>query len=39
MDFQLLYEETKNLNLLFVEDYDELRENSIEILDNYFTYC
>lgn len=39
MDYQLLYEETKNLNLLFVEDYDELRENSLEILDNYFDYC
>ncbi len=39
MDFQLLYEETKDLNLLFVEDYAELRENSIEILENYFSYC
>ena len=39
MNFQLLYEETKDLNLLFVEDYDELRENSLEILDNYFAYC
>jgi DNA-binding response OmpR family regulator len=39
MDFQLLYDETKNLDLLFVEDYAELRENSIEILDNYFAYC
>lgn len=39
MDFQKLFEETKNLDLLFVEDYAELRENSIEILDNYFTYC
>ncbi len=39
MDFQLLYEETKDLNLLFVEDYAELRENSIEILENYFAYC
>ncbi len=39
MSYQLLYEETKNLNMLFVEDYAELRENTIEILDNYFEYC
>ena len=39
MDFQRLFEETKNLNLLFVEDYEELRLNSLEILDDYFTYC
>ncbi len=39
MDHQLLYEESKNLKLLFVEDYAELRENSIEILENYFAYC
>ncbi len=39
MNFQRLFEETKNLNLLFVEDYEELRINSLEVLDNYFTYC
>jgi DNA-binding response OmpR family regulator len=39
MDFQLLYEETKNLHILFVEDYEELRVNTIEILDNYYAYC
>ncbi len=39
MDFQLLYEETKDLDLLFVEDYAQLRENSIEILEDYFRYC
>jgi len=39
MIHQLLYKETKNLSILFVEDYDELRENSLEILDNYFDYC
>ena len=39
MDFQRLFEETKDLQLLFVEDYAELRENTIEILDNYFACC
>ena len=39
MDFQLLYEETKNLQILFVEDYEELRVNTVEILDNYYAYC
>ena len=39
MDYQLLYDETKNLDILFIEDYAELRENSLEILENYFTYC
>jgi DNA-binding response OmpR family regulator len=39
MDFKLLYEETKNLNILFVEDYEELRIDTIEILDNYYAYC
>ncbi len=39
MDSQLLYEETKNLHILFVEDYEELRINTVEILDNYYAYC
>ncbi len=39
MDFQQLYEETKHLNILFVEDYEELRTNTLEILENYFYYC
>ncbi len=39
MDFRKLYEETKDLNLLFVEDYAELRESSLEILEDYFNYC
>ena len=39
MDFQLLHEETKNLHILFVEDYEELRVDTVEILDNYYDYC
>jgi DNA-binding response OmpR family regulator len=36
-NFEELYQQTKNLSILFVEDYAPLREKIIEILEDFFT--
>ncbi|MEA3522280.1 MAG: response regulator transcription factor [Campylobacterota bacterium] len=36
LNFEALYQQTKNLNLLFVEDYLPLREKIVEILEDFF---
>ncbi len=36
LDFEVLYKQTKNLNVLFVEDYIPLREKIVEILEDFF---
>ncbi len=39
MEYNTLYNQTKNLSILFVEDYADLRESTVEVLENYFNYC
>jgi len=36
LNFELLYKQTKDLNILFVEDYIPLREKIVEILEDFF---
>jgi DNA-binding response OmpR family regulator len=36
LDFEALYKQTKDLNILFVEDYIPLREIIVEILEDFF---
>jgi DNA-binding response OmpR family regulator len=36
VDFEALYQKTKDLNILFVEDYIPLREKIVEILEDFF---
>ena len=36
LDFEVLYKQTKDLNILFVEDYIPLREKIVEILEDFF---
>ncbi len=36
LNFEALYQQTKDLNILFVEDYDPLREKIVEILEDFF---
>ncbi len=36
LDFELLHKQTKDLNILFVEDYIPLREKIVEILGDFF---
>jgi DNA-binding response OmpR family regulator len=36
LDFEILYQRCKNLNILFVEDYAPLQEKIVEILEDFF---